>query len=177
MSRVKIFSLFLSLLGLFVIFGFSLEIFSTLALLGALFNGVASGGEVATSKKSTPHYSSVHLTLYSWIFILVTHLPLSWLLGEKQLLPAWNLEWLAMLGYAVSGLAGYWLVIEGFKYVDASIGSLIGLIEILIAAGFGVLFFHDHLTLEVLVGGAIILVAAALPDIFGKKPIPPPSTL
>lgn len=177
MARVKIFSLFLSLLGLFVIFGFSLEIFSLLAMLCALFNGVASGGEVATSKKSTAHYSSFHITFYSWILILVTHLPLSWIMGEKQLVPAFNVEWFAMLGYAVSGLAGYWLVIEGFKHVDASIGSLIGLIEILIAAAFGVIFFHDHLTLEVLVGGAIILIAAALPDIFGKKPIPPPSTL
>ena len=81
-----------------------------------------------------------------------------------------------MLGYAVSGLAGYWLVIEGFRHVDASIGSLIGLIEILIAALFGVFFFHDHLALEVLVGGGIILFAAALPDIFAK-PLPPPPAL
>ena len=46
-------------------------------------------------------------------------------------MPAWNLEWGAMLCYALSGLGGFWLVIEGFKYVDASIGGLIGLLEII----------------------------------------------
>jgi drug/metabolite transporter (DMT)-like permease len=182
MTGIKIFSLLLSLIGLFVTFGLSLEMFSLLALLLAAFSGLASGGEVATSKKSTRHYSSLQITAYSWVLILATHLPLSWLLGERQIAPSLSVEWLAMFGYAASGLGGFWLVIEGFKHVDASIGSLIGLTEILFAVVFGLLFFGDQITVQVLAGGLIIILAALLPDVYAlkhpkAKPIPPPPPL
>jgi drug/metabolite transporter, DME family len=181
-TGIKWISLFLSFAGLLLTFQLSLTTFSSLALLLAALSGIASGGEVATSKKSTEKYSSLQLTVYSWILVLVSHLPASLIMGEKQIVPAWNVEWLAMLGYAASGLGGFWLVIEGFKYVDASIGSLIGLLEILFSVAFGVVLFHDHLTIDILFGGLIILVAALLPDVYAlkhpkAKPIPPPPPL
>lgn len=166
---VKLFSLFLALAGLLLTFGFSLALFSVGALFLAALNGIASGGEIASSKKSTEHYSSIQVTAYSWILILLTHLPLSLLMGEQQLAPAWNLEWFAMLGYALSGLGGFWLIIEGFKHVDASIGSLIGLLEILFAIFFGIFLFHDPLTPSTMVGGVIIILSAVLPDVYAFK--------
>jgi drug/metabolite transporter (DMT)-like permease len=182
MTRIKLLSLCLAFVGFLLTFQFSLATFSILALLMAAFSGVASGGEVATSKKSTESYSSLQITIYSWILILATHLPASLMAGEEQVALSLNSEWLAMLGYAASGLGGFWLVIEGFKYVDASIGSLIGLLEILFSVLFGVLLFGDHLTIDVLFGGLIIIFAAMLPDIYAlkhrkTKPIPPPPPL
>ena len=182
MSAIKVVSFFLAVFGLFVTFGLSLSLFSVSAMLLAAVNGIASGGEIATSKKSTMHYSSLQITAYSWIFILLTHFPISLMNGEQQLTPAFNLEWLAMLGYAASGLGGFWLVIEGFKHVDASIGGLIGLLEIIFSFLFGVFLFDDHITLAVLLGGIIILLSAVLPDIYAlkhpkEKPLPPPPPL
>jgi drug/metabolite transporter (DMT)-like permease len=180
-SFIKILSFFLSLVGLLLTFGFSLTVFSLSAMFLAAISGIASGGEIATSKKSTKRYSTLQLTTYSWILILVTHLPISLLCDEPQIPPAFNLEWLAMLGYAASGLGGFWLVIEGFKHVDASIGGLIGLLEIIFSFLFGTLLFDDPLTLPAIFGGAIIILAAVLPDIHAlkdpkEKPIssPPP---
>ena len=182
MTAVKIISSILAFIGLFITFGLSLATFSITAMLLAVFNGIASGGEVATSKKSTHKYSSLQLTAYSWVLILVTHLPISLMSGETQITPALNSEWLAMLGYAISGLAGFWLVIEGFKYVDASIGSLIGLLEIPFSVFFGVLLFQDKLTLPIIAGGIIILLAAVLPDLYALRhrraqPVPTPLPL
>jgi drug/metabolite transporter (DMT)-like permease len=87
-----------------------------------------------------------------------------------------------MVGYAVSGLAGFWLVIEGFKHVDASIGSLIGLLEIPFSIFLGVILFQDSLTLPIIAGGAIIITAAVLPDLYAlkhrrAKPVPTPFPL
>ena len=87
-----------------------------------------------------------------------------------------------MLGYAISGLAGFWLIIEGLKHVDASIGSLIGLLEIPFSIFFGVLLFDDALTLPMIAGGIIIMAAAILPDSYalkhrGAKPVPLPGPL
>lgn len=178
-TKIKILSFALSLVGIFLTFGLSMAGFSIVAMLLAAFNGIASGAEIATSKKSTDHYSTIHLTAYSWVLILITHLPLSLLTQEQQWIPAFNIEWLAMLGYAISGLLGFWLVIEGFKYVDASIGGLIGLLEIIFAAIFGIIFFQDELTSGVIIGGIVILIAAILPDVYAlkhrkAKPVPPP---
>lgn len=165
MTFTKILSSILAIIGLFLTFGLSLTVFSLTAMLLAALNGIASGGEVATSKKSTQNYSSLQLITYSWILILITHLPLSILNAEPQLIPAFNLEWLAMLAYAAASLAGFWLVVEGFKHTDASIGSLIGLLEIPFSIFFGVILFHDRLTTSMVAGGLIIMLAAILPDL------------
>ena len=109
-------SLVLALVGLFVTFGLSLAVFSVGAMLLAAFNGIASGGEIATSKKSTGHYSSMQVVIYSCVLVLITHLPLSLLLHEKQVMPAFTILWLAMFAHAISGFGGYWLVIEGFEF-------------------------------------------------------------
>ena len=168
----KIISLFLAFLGLFLIFGISLSIFSFLALLMAGFNGIASGGEVATTKKTTEKFSSLQIGIYVWAGILITHLPLSLLFGEKQIVPELNLVWLSMCAFALAGLISFWLVIEGYKYVDASIGGLIGLFEIIAGIGFGFIIFHEELTLLTYLGGGIIILSAMLPDlttIFSRK--------
>ena len=168
----KIISLFLAFLGLFLIFGISLSIFSFLALLMAGVNGIASGGEVATTKKTTEKFSSLQIGIYVWAGILITHLPLSLLFGEKQIVPELNLVWLSMCAFALAGLISFWLVIEGYKYVDASIGGLIGLFEIIAGIGFGFIIFHEELTLLTYLGGGIIILSAMLPDlttIFSRK--------
>ena len=178
LTRIKMISLLLALTGLLLTFGLSLGSFSIAAMLLAALNGLASGGEIATSKKSTRRYSSLQLTLYSWVLILLTHLPISLILGERQIPPAFDLEWAAMLGYAASGLGGFWLVIEGFKYIDASIGGLIGLLEIPLSVILGIALFSDHIAASVIFGGLIIIAAAVLPDVYAlrhpkEKPLPP----
>jgi len=166
MTIIKIISLVLALVGLATTFGLSLGVFSVGAMALAAFSGLASGGEVATSKKSSQNYSSIQIATYSWIFILLTHLPLSLLTHEVQIVPTFNLEWVAMIGYSVTGLAGFWLVIEGFKHIDASVGGLIGLMEIIFAIIFGVIFFHDRVILSTIIGGVLIISAAMVPDLY-----------
>jgi drug/metabolite transporter (DMT)-like permease len=162
---VKLVSLLLAFSGLVLIFGLSLAKFSLLALALAAINGVASGGEVSSTKKSTQKFSSLQVGIYVWAGILITHLPLSLLTGERQVPFAFNGLWLAMLGFAVAGLAGFWLVIEGYKFVDASIGGLVGLTEVLFGIIFGLLIFGEHLGPSVVVGGGLIILAAMLPDL------------
>lgn len=165
LTAVKAVSFLLACAGLVAIFGFSLGRFSVLALLAAIANGIASGGEVASSKMSTRKYSSLQVTLYVWIAMVVTHLPLSLLLGETQLVPGLSTQWIAMYAFAFAGIVGFWLVVEGFKFVEASIGGLIGLLEIVFSIAFGIFVFHEVLTLPMALGAALILAAAMLPDV------------
>lgn len=70
-----------------------------------------------------------------------------------------------MLFYALAGLLAFWLVVEGYKYVDASIGSLVGLIEIIAGVLFGFWFFREQITNTIIVGGLLILLSGMLPDL------------
>jgi len=164
-TSIKLVSLLLAIIGLLLLFGFSLAKFSLLALLLAVINGVASGGEVATTKKSSEKYSSLQISIYVWAGILLTHLPLSLLFQEKQIPLAWDFMWFSMFAFALVGLTAFWLVVEGYKYVDASIGGLIGLLEVIFGVVFGLLLFGEQLISSVIFGGGLILLAAMLPDL------------
>ena len=60
-------------------------------------------------------------------------------------------------------------VVWGFKYIQASVGSLIGLTEILLALIFGVIFFGEIIDWSTVLGASLILIAAGLPYIKNKS--------
>lgn len=163
-TKIKLISMILAFVGLAFVFGAAIIAFAPLGLALALVNGVASGGEVASSKKVQGTYQSSLVVFWGWVFTLVTHLPLSLLL-EQQVPVSFDLPWLWLVIYSVVNAAAFWLVVAGFRYVDASIGSLIGLMEVIFAVVFGAIIFDEKLSLSVYAGGLLILVAAMLPDL------------
>jgi drug/metabolite transporter (DMT)-like permease len=173
-STVKVVSFIIAGIGLYVTFSFSITAFALFAALMAILNGFASGSEVSFSKKLTGNYSTLYMTWLSWIFIVITNGAISLLLGEVQYLPAFDMYMLYQIGYAIAGITGFWFIIEGLKYTEASIGGLLGLLEIVFSLAFGILIFHEGLTAKVIVGAIFILVAAALPhvvELFKRKTI------
>ncbi|MBI2551529.1 DMT family transporter [Candidatus Uhrbacteria bacterium] len=98
--------------------------------------------------------------------ILFTNALISLLLHEVQILPSFSAVWFWQLCYSVVSLFGFWLVIAGLKRVDATIGALIGLLEIVFGVAFGILFFREDLTASVVVGGLLIVGAASLPNVW-----------
>lgn len=166
LSKVKTISFVLALAGLYTIFSFSLEKFALLAALMAVLNGIASGGEVAFSKKLSGSYSPLYLTALSWLIIIPTNWALSLIMGETQVLPSLNAVWLWQLGYIIASLFGFWFIIAGLKYIEASIGGLIGLLEIVFSITFGIIIFGEVLTQHVVLGAVLILCAASLPHIY-----------
>jgi drug/metabolite transporter (DMT)-like permease len=167
-TTVKIISLVVAIIGLAFTFFKSIEVFSLFALLLAAINGIASGGEVSTTKLVPEKFGALQTSILVWTGIFITHLPLSFLFGERQILPTFDIHWFAMLGFTLAGVIAFWLVIEGFKYVDASIGGLIGLLEIVFAIIFGALFFSEEITLPIIVGSLLIISAVIIPNIKQK---------
>lgn len=172
-TKIKLVAIALAFVGLLLIFGFSLAKFSLFGVLMAALNGVASGGEVSSTKKSTGKYSSLLITTYAWAGVFITHLVLSIATGEDQWPAASQTEWLTMVLFAIVAMLAFWLVVEGFKFVDASIGSLVGLSEIIWGVLFGIFLFNEQVGITVWIGGALVLAAGMLPDLMnvleGKK--------
>jgi len=165
MTRLKLLSMALAFVGLALVFGVSVLTFAPLGLALAAFNGVASGGENSSTKRLTDKYAPGLIIFWGWVFTFLTHLPLSLLLHEPQPMPALTPAWGYLLIYSVVNATAFWLAIEGFRHVDASIGSLIGLTEVIFAIIFSHLIFHEPITWALTVGGANIIVAAMLPDL------------
>lgn len=163
-TKVKLISMILSFVGLAFVFGNAVITLAPLGLGLALLNGIASGGEVSSSKKIESKYQPSLIVFWGWAFTLITHLPLSLIL-EKQIPIDFDRAWLWLLVYAFVNAAAFWLVIVGFRYVDASIGSLIGLMEVVFAVIFGAIIFHEKLSINIYAGGFLILFAAMLPDL------------
>ena len=69
------------------------------------------------------------------------------------------------MGYVCASIIGFWAVIEGFKYVEASIGGLLGLLEVVFSIIFGIVIFHQGLTFRSGTGALLVILAASLPHI------------
>ncbi|HEY4496851.1 MAG TPA: DMT family transporter [Candidatus Paceibacterota bacterium] len=165
-SVIKIISLILAAVGLYVVFSFSVVQFSLLAALMAALNGVASGGEVAFSKKISSSYSPLYLTWLSWLVIIPTNGVLSLMIGEKQHIPSLDIAWLWQAAYVIASIFAFYLIIAGLKHLEASIGGLLGLLEVLWGITFGIIIFNEILTIKIILGGFLIISAAALPHLY-----------
>lgn len=168
-TKTKIFSFLVACVGLYLVFSFSLAHFVLLAVLAAILNGIASGGEVAFTKKLSHKYSPLYLVGLSNVAMVITNLPISLVMREQWLAPELNIAWLTVVGYAVVGMFGFAAVIAGLKYLDASIGGLLGLFEIIFSVTFGILLFQEGLTPHIVIGGILIVLAAALPHITTRR--------
>lgn len=165
LTKVKIISSIIAIAGLFLVFSISLTSFTLLAASMAVVNGIASGGEVASSKKLTGNYSPLYVVILSWVIILITNSLISVGIGEVQVMPSFSEPWFWQLMYCLASFFAFWLVIAGFKHIDASIGALIGLMEIVFSILFGILIFNESITLSIALGGLLIILAAAIPSI------------
>lgn len=161
----KTIGLLCALVGLYLIFDLSLEQNSLLAAVAAVIAGSAAGFEVVYTKKISDHYSALQLSVFLWLVIFISHLLGSLLVGERQMLPEWTIAWVGVFGYAAASLFAFSLVVIGYRYVQPGIGALTGLLEILFGILFGIMLFAEVLSTQTIIGGILIFLAAALPNV------------
>lgn len=166
-SIVKIISFISAIIGLIIIFNLNFYGAAIIAVLMAIFNGFASGGEITFTKKISHKYSDIQITTYVFLAIGITHLIISLLLKENQDLSIFtnSFSLIILIGYSLVAILGMITVIAGFRLIEPSIGAIIGLTEIVFSVLFGILFFQEKLELVTLIGGTLIIFAALLPSL------------
>src|SRR3989344_217499 len=164
-TKIKLIALITACLGLYAVFSFSADTFTPLAACMAFLNGIASGCEIAFSKKLSGSYSPLYLSWLSWIAILVTNGIMSLAAGEIQHVPSFDIAWFYLVAYATTGIIGFWFVVNGVQYLESSIGSLLTPLEVVFGILFGIVIFNESLTFRVVLGGLLIIVAAILPHL------------
>ena len=165
LTEVKLFSLTLAVIGMLTIYKLTLSPNQFLAAGLTVVAGLMGSCTVALSKKLSGNYEEVQIMLGYFIVMIFANSLLGFLFHESLPSISNTAVWIAWLGYAASMLIANWAAIEGFKYVSAIVGSLIGLAEILFGILFGIIIFGEVLTIGTVLGAMLIIVSASLPNL------------
>lgn len=164
-TRIKMLSLFLALVGLGLIYSLSIDEGKIFYALVSLLAGISGSIWNTFSKKIPEEYAASQLSFLDNSFEVVIALLISLFLGETWQFPrinaAWSANILTGLGYVLTGQ----LMIYGFRKMDVQIGSLILLAEIMFGALFGFMFYQETLSIMAAFGGICIISAIILPQL------------
>jgi|SRR3989344_1175882 len=152
----------LSLAGLYVIYSFDFVPSEILYLLLALGSGISYAIFYSCSKTISKNYSVIQMTFIDYAGCFVLTLALSFFLNELWLPLSLTFPWLINLIAAITFVLTNMLLIYGFKRVDVQVGTIILLTEVIFGILFAYLFYAEHITAIMFVGGAMILIASLL---------------
>jgi len=167
-TPIKYLALLLAIVGMGLLYSFSLDASQILPALSITVAGFMGASAVVFSKKISSSYSETQILTSYFTVMLCANFILSFIFKESPLELRLSTAWIAQFGYAASMVFSNLAVVAGFKYLKPSIGSLIGLTEILFAILLGILLFGEVLQFSTIIGGVFILTSALLP-IFKKE--------
>lgn len=165
----KVASLMLALLGISVVFRFSITVQTLPYLFTCLAGGVLTGFWNTISKKFSHKYPSLQLVMLDALLSIVAGILISAFLKETSVWAAPPQAWGILVLYAICQTATIGLLIVGFRYVQAQIGSIILAVEIVFAIIFAYLFFGEVPGVPSIIGGVLILAAAIIPYLNFRK--------
>jgi len=165
MTWIKIASLIIAILGMVMIYGFSLAPNQIFPASMTVIAGLLGASTVILPKKLIGNYHELQIMLGYFICQVLFNYPMAQIMGDALPVLQISTPWLGQLGYATAMMLANMAVITGFGYLEPSIGSLIGLAEILFGVMFGVLIFGESLGMGIIAGGVCIILAAALPNL------------
>ncbi|MFC1780360.1 DMT family transporter [Patescibacteria group bacterium] len=164
-NLAKTLSFGLVLIGLGLIYSFSIESDKVIYLIFALLSGTMTGFWNTFSKKISGEYSNPQMLFFDSSLSILFAFTGGLIIGEK--LPDFTIGigWLPMIGFVLTNFVASNSVIHGFRYLEAQIGSLILPIEVIFATLFGYLIFGEILAVETLFGGLCIVLASIIPNL------------
>lgn len=165
LTKIKIIAILLSFIGLIFIFTGQIHLINPLYLFLGLFSGLVAGLWNILPKLISHEYPKLQLIALDAAAICLVNLLLAYIYNQAVPPPSVSLAWLGVLFYGITQLSGDMLLINGFRLVEAHIGSLILPLEAVFGVLFAFLFFREMLPPTTLFGGLLIIVAASLPNL------------
>lgn len=167
-TRLKYLALTLALVGLGLVYHVTALSYDTLYLALAFLCGISTAFWNISPKKLKASLSDIQLSfldsglsiIMCTIFSLLFHE--TW--NTPTLSPAWIANTTIGVLFVVTGIQ----MVYGFRRLDAQIGSIVMLSEILFAVIASYLLYNEVLTLSTFVGGMFIILAIVLPEINWK---------
>lgn len=165
LTKVKIYSLIASLIGLYFIFADSFSLGGTFYVMLMIVAGLGASAWNVVSKKISSKYPINQILLIDSVVLITISLPIAILLKEPVSFPTLTTPWIGIAGFAFIAIFASILTVNGYKHLQAQIGSLIMLTEPFFAALVGWLFYAEIISFYTLIGGLLIMLGASLPAI------------
>ncbi|MDD4832101.1 MAG: EamA family transporter [Clostridia bacterium] len=160
---MQLFVLFLTVIGVVIIFYSDIGGGAILGDIIALIGGLSFSGLFFVN--SLPKSSSIHSTIYgSFISILFT----LFFIPEVIAMPAMSWLWVAVMGGVEIGLA-YIFFDKGIKNCSGFNASLISTIEVILGPIWVAVFLHEPIGIYTIIGGVIILASIITNVLYEKK--------
>lgn len=165
LTPMKALSLVLAAIGIILVYGVSVNADQAGWIWLLLSSGIGGAFWTILPKKIGSEYSPWQVNGLDFLIFSIFGILISVARHEVWSLPTMSMPWLANLLFLLMFIITGQLVITGFKHLDAQRGSLVMLIEIAFGLILGALVFHEQLSMLGWIGGALIVGAAALPEL------------
>ncbi|HNT30163.1 MAG TPA: DMT family transporter [bacterium] len=165
LTQNKIYALGLSLMGLMLLYGFSLDADEIWFYILANVAGVLLAIWNLLSKKFSGSYSNEQIVSMDCIFCVIFGVCASLLTHEAMPSVSLSAAWITNALQGIISIATGILIVYGFKYIEAQKGSLILLTEPVFGALFAFLILGEGMQVAALIGGGLIIVSAVVSTI------------
>lgn len=152
----------LGVVGLFVLFSETIQHAPIVFILTACLAGILEATWNIFSKKVSSRYSLAQILTVDTAIAAISIFPLVLLTGEKILAPTLTTSWIAVLVSSVTVLLGSYLIIFGYRHIEAHRGSVILLLEVVFGAMLAFLLFNESLSVQAILGGVLIALGATV---------------
>ncbi len=168
-NRIATISLFIALCGLYVVYSANVDLTKTPFIILSFIAGVGTAIWNVVSKKISNTYSNLQIVFLDTAFGAIVCLIISLFIREQWTLPSANYIWLALVLLTFVQIGTNIFVVFGFKRVEANLGSLILLFDIVAGLAFAALLYKEIPSTLTLVGGLLIVIAISLPSIWCSR--------
>ena len=164
LSKLKWLALLLCMFGLAFIYSVTLQGNPFYYLL-SLASGICVSFWNVLSKKLPSSLEPAQVSMADNILAASFGFLVSLLLRETWIIPSLSIPWRAVYVSGVLQVVTGLLVVIGFRKVEAQVGSLVMLTEILFGIIFGFVLYREVINLTTLIGGGFILGGIILPEL------------
>ncbi|MBI2483974.1 DMT family transporter [Candidatus Uhrbacteria bacterium] len=148
--------LILGISGLIVLFSETVRYAPILFIVIACLAGILEATWNIFSKKISSRYPLAQILAIDAAIAAIISLAIVLLTGEKILPPSFTTSWIAIFASSITVLAGSYLIIFGYRYMEAHRGSIILLLEVVFGSIFAFLLFNESLSSYTIAGGLLI---------------------
>lgn len=167
-TTLRIACLGLAIIGLSLVYGVGAQAHGPLYMMLAFLSGICTSFWNTASKKIT-EYPATQLAFVDVALAVPVYFILSAITREAWPITDMSTVQGASLLLGVIIAATGILMVHGFRKLDAQIGSLIMLTEIVFVIIYGYIFYHEVPTMLTTIGGLLIVIAMILPEITWRQ--------
>lgn len=161
LTKDKWVSVALGIIGLCLVFSPTTSSLGMLSLIAAVVSGICTAINMIITKKL--QYNTIQITTILWITSIIANTIMALVLQEVSPRLGLHIEWLYLIFFAAASIVATLALIKGLKLIEAGIAGILGLLEIVFAILFGMIFFHENPSFVALIGAGVIILASAIP--------------